>query len=278
MKNLSNWRSVQLWETRVEQQLRQRHIFWLHGVCIGLVTLVITWGASHGQMRLGIESLALRYLVSLGLGFLGYLLMLRLWAGALVRKLRDTGPPAHRRDWGPLDMGWPGGGPGSASARMPPLQSGGGGDFGGGGAAGDFSGAADALSAADAAGGVGDIVGGALEAAGSADEAAVVVIPVVAVFLMGCAVFFGAGSLLLAYFGWEALLAVAVELAFSYASARVAVRVVREGWLSAALRLTWKPLLGAVVCAVMLGAAIDYFVPAAHSLPQAIKLLRAPAR
>ena len=281
LKNLSNWRSVRLWESRLEQQLRQRHIFWLHGVCIGLVTLAITWGASHVQMRLGIESLALRYLVSLGLGFLGYLLMLRLWAGALVRKLRDAGPRAHRRDWGPLDMGWPGGGssgPGSASARMPPLQSGGGGDFGGGGAAGDFSGAADALPAADAAGGVGDIVGGALEAAGSADEAAVVVIPVVAVFLMGCAVFFGAGSLLLAYFGWEALLAVAVELAFSYASARVAVRVVREGWLSAALRLTWKPLLGAVVCAVMLGAAIDYFVPAAHSLPQAIKLLRAPAR
>ena len=279
LKNLSNWRSVQLWESRVEQQLRQRHIFWLHGVCIGLVTLAITWGASHVQMRLGIESLALRYLVSLGLGFLGYLLMLRLWAGALVRKLRDTGPPANRRDWGHVDMGWPGGGSGggSASARMPPLQAGGGGDFGGGGASGDFSGAADALSAADAAGGVGDIVGGALEAAGSADEAAVVVIPVVAVFLMGCAVFFGAGSLLLAYFGWEALLAVAVELAFSYASARVAVRVVREGWLSAALRLTWKPLLGAVVCAVMLGAAIDYFVPAANSLPQAIKLLRAPA-
>ena len=264
LKNLSNWRSVRLWETRVEQQLRQRHVFWLHGVCIGLVTLGITWGASHVQMRLGIESLALRYLVSLGLGFLGYLLMLRLWAGALVRKLRD---PAHRRDWGQLDMGWPGGGssgPGSASVRIPPLQSGGGGHFGGGGAGGDFSGAADALSAADTAsgvGGMGDLVGGALDAAGSADEAAVVV-----------------GSLLLAYFGWEALLAVAVELAFSYASARVAVRVVREGWLSAALRLTWKPLLGSVVCAVILGAAIDYFVPAAHSLPQAIKLLRAPAR
>ena len=96
--------------------------------------------------------------------------------------------------------------------------------------------------AADAAGGVGDVVGGALEAAGSADEAAVVVVPV------------------------------------AYASARVAVRVVREGWLSAALRLPWKPLLGAVVCAVILGATIDHFVPDAHSLPQAIRLVRAPAR
>lgn len=259
----------------MEQQLRQRHTFWLHGFCIGGVTLGITWGASHVQMRMGIESLALRYLVSLGLGFLGYLLMLRIWAGVLVRKYRDRDKPARRSDWGHLDMNWPGGGsggPGSVSVRMPSLPSGGGGDFGGGGASGDFSGTADAAV------GVGDMVGGALDVAASADEAAVVVIPVVAVFLIGCAVFFGAGSLLLAYFGWEALLAVAVELAFSYASARVAVRVVREGWLSAALRLTWKPLLGAVVCAVILGAAIDHFVPAANSLPQAIGLIRGPAR
>lgn len=43
LKNLTNWRSVRLWESRVEQQLRQRHAFWLHGLCIGLVTLGLTW-------------------------------------------------------------------------------------------------------------------------------------------------------------------------------------------------------------------------------------------
>jgi len=283
MINLSNWRSVRLLESQLEHDLRQRHAFWLHGLFIGLVTLGLTWGASHVQRMLGVESLALRYFFSLGLGYLGYLLMLRLWAGALVRKYRR-----QREDGGNggnLDGGWSGGdGPGSGSARMPSLRSGEGGDFGGGGASGDFAGAADAVNvldgadATDAAGGLGDVVGGALEAAGSADEAAVVVIPVVAVFLIGCAVFFGAGSLLLAYFGWEALLAVSVELAFSYASARVAVRVVREGWLSAVLRLTWKPLLGAVVCAVLLGATIDHFVPEAHSLPHAIQLVRGPGR
>lgn len=227
-------------------------------------------------MQMGVESLALRYLVSLGLGFFGYLLMLRLWAGELVQRLRGRDNPAGRSNWD-LDLNWTGGGsggPGSASARMPSLQPGGGGDFAGGGAAGDFSGAADAACLPEAGGGM---WGSALEAAGSADEGAVVAIPVVAVFLIGCMVFFGAGSLLLVYFGWEALLAVAVELAFSYASARVAVRLVREGWLSAAWRLIWKPLLGAVVCAVILGATIDYFVPAANSLPQAIKLLRAAA-
>ena len=281
MNNRSTWRSVRLLESRLQHELRQRHAFWLHGLCIGLVTLGLTWGASHVQRLLGVESLALRYLFSLGLGYLGYLLMLRLWAGALVRKYR-----CQRDDRGNVDGAWPSGGngsggEGSASTRLPSVRSGEGGDFGGGGASGDFSGATDAvnvLDGADATGGFGDMVGGALEATGSADEAAVVVIPVVAIFLIGCAVFFGTGSLLLAYLGWETLLAVAVELAFSYVSARVAVRVVREGWLGAALRLTWKPLLGAVVCAVLLGTTIDHFVPDAHSLPQAIRLVRGQAR
>lgn len=277
MKNLSNWRSVRLLESRLQHDLRQRHAFWLHGLCIGLVTLAITWGASYVQRRLGVELLALRYLVSLGLGYLGYLVMLRLWAGALVRKYQSR--KDKRSDWSNLDVNWPDcgtGGSASAPGRIPAGHSAGGGDFGGGGASSGFSGPAQALDAD--AGGLGDIVGGAIEAAGSADEAAVVVIPVVAVFVIGCAMFLGAGSLLLAYFGWEALLAVSVELAFSYASARVAVRVVREGWLSAALRLTWKPMLGAVVCAVLLGATVDYFVPAAHSLPQALRLVSGPAR
>ncbi len=106
-----------------------------------------------------------------------------------------------------------------------------------------------------------------------ADEAAIVVIPVVAIFLVGLAVVFGAGSLALVYFGWDVLLVVAVELAFSLASASTAVRVAREGWLSAAVRLTYKPLLGALVCAVLLGGLIDTFMPTANSLPQAIRLM-----
>ena len=103
-----------------------------------------------------------------------------------------------------------------------------------------------------------------MDVLGGADEGAVVVIPVVAIFLIGAAVFLGAGSLLLLFFGFEVLLTVAVELAFSYVSARAAVRMVREGWMSAAVRLTWKPLLGALACAVALGAAIDHFIPAAN--------------
>jgi len=263
MINLSNWRSVRLWESSVERQLRQRHWLGIHGACIGSIVLGVMWAASHLQMLMGSNSLALRYAATLGVGYLAYLLVLRIWAAALVG--RDSGLDGLNVDLPVPDLG---GVNLQAPAADISFVSGGGGDFGGGGASGDFS------EAANASANLGDVASGALEAAGSADEGAVVVVPVVAIFLIGCAVFLGAGSLLLLYFGWEALLTVAVELAFSYVSARTAVRVVREGWLSAAVRLTWKPLLGAFFCAVLLGALLDYFVPAAQSLPHAIRLIR----
>jgi hypothetical protein len=150
----------------------------------------------------------------------------------------------------------------------PDFRSGDGGNFGGGGASGDFS------VATDSSEGLKDVAAGAFEAAAGADEG-IVVVPVVAIFLIGSAVLFGAGSLLLVFFGWEALLAVAVELAFSSVSAFTAVRVIREDWLATAVRLTCKPLLGALVCAVLLGATIDYFLPTARSLPQAIAIIKA---
>ena len=76
------------------------------------------------------------------------------------------------------------------------------------------------------------------------------------------------------FFSWDVLLAVAVELAFSVAAVRVATRVEREGWLTAAVRLTWKPLLGALLCAVLLGATIDHFLPQVDSLPEAVRMMQ----
>ena len=261
---MSNWRSVRLWESGVERDLHRRHWLRLHGVCIGFMVLGVMWVTAYLQLLLGLDSLALRYLVTLGVGYLAYLLVLRTWAAALVG--RDSGHLAIGND---LPIPGSGGSLDTQSFGLPNFQSGGGGNFGGGGATGDFS------SAAESSNVLSDVASGALEVAAGADEGAVVVIPVVAIFLIGFALVLGAGSLLMLYFGWEALLTVAVELAFSYVSARTAVRVVREGWLSAAVRLTWKPLLGALFCAVLLGATIDHFVPAANSLPQAIKLISA---
>lgn len=239
--------------------------------------LLLMWGVAALQMHLGTQSLALRYAVTLGVGYLLYLLVLRWWAQWLVRR---EGPDDPGLDFGsPEGSGAPGSArAGSSGELSPPLRSGTGGDYAGGGASGDFGGApGDGLTDMAEAGGegLGQLTSGALEAAGGADEGAVVVVPVVAVFLIGAAVLFGAGALVIMLFGFDALLAVSIEVAFSYTAARTAVRVSREGWLGAAVRLTWKPLLGALACAVVLGLSIDHFLPQANSLPEALRLLRA---
>jgi hypothetical protein len=269
---LADWRSVRVWESDTRHHLRRRHALWFHGWCVGLLVLGTMWAAAHLQMLLGSGSLALRYLVTLGLGYAAFLAVLRLWAGWLVRAEPARGDvsidPGDLPDVANLagDVGR------SMQDALPTFRSGGGGDFGGAGAEADFGAIGDAGSSL-----AGDVAGGALEAVGSLDEGAVVVVPVLAIFAAVLLVLLGGGSLLLVYFGSEALLAVAVEVAFGYAAARTAVRVVRHGWVDTVLRLTWKPLLAALVCAVLLGALVDHFVPQARSLPHAVKLLRGAA-
>ncbi|MDA8523069.1 hypothetical protein [Acidovorax sp. NCPPB 4044] len=279
----SSWRRVRTPGRALQESLQSRYRLRVHGWCIGAFMMAFMWAVSHTQMVLGVDSLAVRYLVTLGAGYAAYLVVLRLWAARLVqlpeRRARDRdedgadGPGAGDaldaaeliHDAGDLAARALRG----AGGRTPPLPRAGGGDFAGAGADGHFG---------DAVGGslgdsLGDMAGGALGAAADADEGAVVVVPVVAIFLIGAAVLFGAGALALLYFGFDVLLAVAVELAFSYATARAAMGVERAGWLTAAVRLTWKPLLGALLCAIVLGAAIDRFLPDAGSLPAAVRML-----
>ena len=241
MKVLSNWRSMRLWETQIERDLHRNHSLRTHGLLIGTFMLLLMWGVSALQMHLlHVDSLAVRYFLTLGVGYLGYLLVLRWWA----RRLVESGVGVN------LDVS------GDYVVDAVDLAL-------------DVAGSASDAGAGDAV----DVAGGALELAAGSDEGAIVVVPVVAIFLICVAVLFGAGSLVLLYFGWDALLAVAIEVAFSYVSARAAVRVAREGWLMAAVRLTWKPLLGAIVCAVILGAVLDRFMPQVNSLPEAVRVL-----
>jgi len=236
LKILSDWRSVRLWESRFKQALHRSHDLRLHGFAIGTTILLLMWAVSHLQMRLGVDALALRYAVTLGVGYGAYLLLLRWWAARLVHRNMRFDPDLA--DPGVAD--WP-----TAHGAAAKLDT----------------------------GGLPDVGGGALDLVGGADEGAVFVVPVLAIFLIGVAIVFGAGALVMLYFGWDALLAVAVEIAFSYVSARAVVRIAREGWLAVAVRLSWKPLLGALLCAVLLGAVIDRFMPQVDSLPGAVRVL-----
>jgi hypothetical protein len=266
----SNFRSIRVEGDALVRRLRSRHTLWLHGGLMGLITLLVMWGVSTALRHGGVDSLAVRYALALGAGYLAYLLLLRIWAGMLVRE-----EERDRLDGVQIDVPMPGGGSGGQGDGG--FHSGGGGDFGGGGVSGSFDGPADVSECVGDAGGdlLGDVASSALELACGADEGALVVIPVLAVFGTVLAVVLGGGWLLLLYFGSEAPLAVAVELAFAYTAARTVVRVEREGWLLAAIRLSWKPLLGALVCAVALGVLVDHFAPQADTLPQAVQQWRA---
>ena len=84
----------------------------------------------------------------------------------------------------------------------------------------------------------------------------------------------GTGSLLWLVFGADLFLTVAVEVAFALLMARTLYVVERDGWLLAALRVSWKPLLGALVTAVALGAVADWAFPQADTLVQVLRALR----
>lgn len=146
MKALSTWGSIRLWETRIERALHERYSLRSHGALIGILTLLLIWLVSTLLMRAGIDALALRYLVSLGAGYLAYLLMLRWWAHRLLRQIDGERANGNSSLDAPGD--WlPGGSTGQGAATghgpgagTPPLRSGTGGDFGGGGASGSSAG------------------------------------------------------------------------------------------------------------------------------------------
>ncbi|PYE76259.1 hypothetical protein DFQ15_11444 [Xylophilus ampelinus] len=249
---------MRLWQSRIEQDLHRRYWLRMHGFGIGLLTLACTWGTTHALIVAGVGSMAVRWLIALGVGYCVYLLVLRFWAARLVRRDAEFEDPGVSDL---PDLPPQGGGSASPAARS--------GSDDGGGAYGGFG------ELPESVGSAGDWAGEAIGAAAGAEEGVLVAVPVVLLFLLGCGLFFSVGSLLWLYFGFESLLAVAVELAFSIVTAGTVARVARAGWLPAVVRLTWKPLLGAVLCAGLLGAVLDALVPDARALPHAVRLLRA---
>lgn len=135
-----------------------------------------------------------------------------------------------------------------------------------------------ALDVADAGRGLGDAAGSAVEAASSLDEGALVLLPLAALVAMALALaaLLGAGVTLL--FGVEVLMAVSVEVALAAFAAGLAWRHQRQfergGWLRCALRHTWAGALAFMLAGVGLGAALDRWLPAAQSLPHAVKIWR----
>lgn len=245
----------------MRRQLQSRHWLRLHAWLTGLFTLAVMAVLSAILLHVGVHSMALRYGLVLAAGYGVYLLLVRLWAEAMLRRSWDL----------PVDLSWPGvGAPGEAGSQL----SGQGGSFAGGGASGGWDSGGEAL---------GSVAENLAEGAGSVDLSAgldgvdaegVVLLPVLLVFGLLLLALTGAGSLLWLMFGSELFLAVAVEVSFALLMARTLYVMEREGWLLVALRLSWKPVLGALLVTVALGWACDFFFPQADTLAQAVRALR----
>jgi hypothetical protein len=253
-------------ERQVRNDLRHRRWLRLHVSLIGALTFAVAWATSHALMLAHVERLSLRYGMAFVACYAALMVLLYVWARWLLSR--------HEAD---LDIPqFDGGGSGGTPAPHgpAPIEPGGGGDFGGGGASGSFDGVGDVIGEGVSQG-AGDLVSAAADVVGAADEAAIVLIPLAVV--LGAAAALGTllGFAVFGLFGVEVLLGVAVEIAFASVGGALAFKAQREGWLGAALRHTVGPAAAVLIAVVALGAAVDYWLPQAHSLPHAVRLLRA---
>ena len=255
-------------ELQLRRRLQKRHWLRLHAALTGGISLGVMSLLSLALLHAGVHSMAVRYGVALVAGYLLYLLLVRLWAGCMLRRDWDVGDV-------PSDTpGFSGSSGKSGAVDAAGFESGQGGSYGGGGAGGQWDGGAHLgeLPSPSSGSGLPDVD---LSGVDGLDEGAIVVVPVLLVFAALLVAVTGTGSLLWLVFGADLFLTVAVEVAFALLMARTLYVVEREGWLLAALRISWKPVLGALVTAVVLGAMADWFFPQADTLVQVLRVLRA---
>ncbi|KOC20062.1 hypothetical protein GL58_11205 [Comamonas testosteroni] len=263
----ASWTRVQLGrDQHMRRRLQKRHWLRLHAALTGGLSLAAMSLISLCLLHAGVHSMGLRYGLALACGYLLYLLLVRLWAGCMLRRDWDTG------DAGADVPGSSGKSGGADTADTAGFESGQGGSYGGGGAGGHWGDGAAVPDIAPASSGL-ELPDVDVSGLDGLDEGAVVLVPVLLIFAVLLVAVTGMGSLVWLVFGADLFLTVAVEVAFALLMTRTLYVVEREGWLPAALRISWKPVLGALVAAVALGLLADWLFPQADTLAQVLRSL-----
>ncbi len=194
---------------------------------------------SFVMLRLGLDAMALRYPLAVGLAWGCFLLLIWLW-------LRT-----QAADWLDLPTDLPAPRPGGAAA---PWRSGGGGDYAGGGASASFD-APVADTSVGLVGRWGDI--------GEAGDAAPVAVPLLAL-VAGVAMAFA--SLYLVYIAPLLFAEVLVDGALSYALLRHLRGLDPNHWLAATVRRSALPFIATALFMAAAGAVMAWWVPGARSV------------
>lgn len=207
--------------------------------------------ASFTMLRLGMDSMALRYPLALSFAYVFFLFLMWLWLRTNaedyleIPDVPDVLPHAR------------------SSECTHDFKSGGDGDFGGGGASGSFDGPATAIDEATSAPqqSIGDSVGSVVDA----DEFA---IPLAAVAL---AIGIALASLYIVYIAPILFAEVLVDGALSYVLFRHLRGQDPQHWLASTFRRTAVPFTATAIFLVAAGAAMAFYAPGAKSVGQVMK-------
>lgn len=202
-----------------------------------LLSGLAAFAFSAGTLRLGFESMGPRYFFASLVGYTAFLFLIRIWIAF------------HRREWDP-DFDIPDI-PGESSG--PDRAAFSGGDSGGGGASGRW--------------GLPDDHGGLALDVPDADDAWPLVLAAVVVL----------GSVLAMFYVVYAAPALLAEIALDAALVTGIYRKLRKQdaryWLASALRRTWMPAAIVTVCVSLAGVALQWAVPSARSIGEAVYVL-----
>ena len=206
---------------------------------------------SYSLLHLGLNTIWLRYLVSIGAAYIVFLALLGVW---LSLKTNRNSVTLDGLDLAP-DIYFPN----RTSKITTDIVSGKGGDFGGGGASGDFS-----------LGNEGEIIGEAFGAAAQAEEAAVPLMVILALILGFFSIFIITFSLISsAPILFSELL---VDGMLSASLYRRLKGIDHRHWLESAIKKTFWPFTFATLTFVVFGWTIEHFIPQAHSLGDIIRI------
>lgn len=212
--------------------------------------------ASFVLLRLGLESMALRYPLALALSYLFFLFLIWLWLRNNADDFLDLPDIAAELPGGRR-----------SAESVPQWKSGGGGDFSGGGAGSSFESSA-ANAVVEESPGVLEAVGGSASSIGDADELA---IPLIALaFAVGLAL----AALYVVYIAPMLFAEVLVDGALSYALFRYLRGQDPAHWLASAFRRSVLPFLVTALFVAAVGAAMSAYAPEARSVGEVIEHAR----
>jgi len=245
---------------RVRRQLEETSYPRLQMALIVALTGGVGLLASFGMLIAGLDSMALRYPLALGLAYLGFLGMLWCWLRTSAQDYVDIPDPTGL---GTLPLPSPGGG-------LPGFHGEGGGEFAGGGASGSFEApGGDPLPNAAQGDSLFKPLG---EASGSAFDADELAIPLIVIAL-------AVGLALASFYVVYLAPGLFAELLFDGALSLTLYRHLRHQapshWLGTAVRKTVLPFAITAVFLAAVGAGMAWHAPGARTMGEVIAQHRA---